>query len=114
MKVYSSVVNDGLYTIQTQGIDQLSREERDKKVESLYPEFEKSFKENIINYGRTVKSLEPNEILMFKVNLTECKNCDMPRAIDLSVDASVLADFDKSKIDLNSAMNKIKLKKYNQ
>ena len=110
MKVYSSIVNDGLYTIQTQGLEQLSKEERDKKVESLYPEFEKGLKENIINYGRTVKSLQPNEMLMFKVNLTECKDCSMPRAIELSVDASVLADFDKSKIDLKTAVSKIKVK----
>ena len=114
MKVYSSVVNDGLYTIQTQGLEHLSREERDKKVESLYPEFEKGLKENIINYGRTVKSLQPNEIMMFKVNLTECKNCNMPRSIDLSVDAAVLSDFDKSKIDLKTAVSKIKVKKYEQ
>lgn len=114
MKVYSSISNDGLYTIQTQGLEHLSREERDKKVESLYPEFERGLKENIINYGRTVKSLQPSEILMFKVNLTECKNCNMPRAIDLSVDAAVLADFDKSKIDLNTAVSKIKVKKYDQ
>lgn len=114
MKVYSSVSDDGLYTIQTLQLDKLTREERDKKVESLYPEFERSLKDNIINYGRTVKSLLPNEKLMFKVNLTECKNCDMPKAIDLSVDASVLLDFDKSKIDLKTAVSKIKVKKYEQ
>lgn len=114
MKVYSSISDNGLYTIQTQGMDKLTREERDKKVESLYPEFEKGLKENIINYGRTVKSLQPNEILMFKVNLTECKECNMPKSIDLSVDASVLADYDKSKIDLKTAVSKIKLKKYEQ
>lgn len=114
MKVYSSVSDDGLYTIQTLQLDKLTREERDKKVESLYPEFERSLKDNIINYGRTVKSLQPNEKLMFKVNLTECKNCDMPKAIDLSVDASVLLDFDKSKIDLKTAVSKIKIKKYEQ
>ncbi len=114
MKVYSSMVDNGLYTIQTQGLERLSKEERDKKVESLYPEFEKSLKENIINYGRTVKSLQPNEMLMFKVNLTECKNCNMPKAIDLSVEASVLAEYDKSKIDLKTAVSKIKVKKYEQ
>lgn len=114
MKVYSSIVNDGLYTIQTQGLEHLSKEERDKKVESLYPEFEKGLKENIINYGRTVKSLQPNEILMFKVSLTECIDCNMPRAVDLSIDASVLSDYDKSKIDLKTAVSKIKVKKYEQ
>ena len=114
MKVYSSISDDGLYTIQTQGLNKLTKEERDEKVESLYPEIEQGLKENIINYGRTVKSLQPTEIMMFKVNLTECKECNMPKAIDLSVDASVLSDFDKSKIDLKTAVSKIKLKKYEQ
>ena len=112
MKVYSSQINDGLYTIQTQGLSQLSKQDRDKKVEALYPEFEKTLKENIVNYGRTVKSIQPNEILMFKVNLTECKDCAMPKSIDLNIEASILADFDKGKIDMKTAVSKIKIKKY--
>lgn len=112
MKVYSSNNNDGFYTIQTQGLSNLSKQERDEKVESLYPEFEQTLKENIIDYGRTVKSLQPNEMLMFKVKLTECNACDMPKSIDISVNASVLMDYDKGKIDKKAALSKIKVKKY--
>lgn len=112
MKVYSSNNNDGFYTIQTQGLSNLSKQERDEKVESLYPEFEQTLKENIIDYGRTIKSLQPNEMLMFKVKLTECNACDMPKSIDISVNASVLMDYDKGKIDKKAALSKIKVKKY--
>lgn len=111
MRVYSSTENNGRHTIRTTGESGLTREQRDSKVNAMYPEFEQSFKENLIDYGRTVKSLKPNEMLVFKVRLTECKTCEMPRSIEVSVKASILNDFDSGKINRDAAVKAVSIKK---
>lgn len=111
MRVYSSTSDNGLHTIRTTRERGLTREERDKTVNAMYPEFERSVKENILDYGRTIKSLSPNEMLMFKIRLTECKECEMPRSIELSVKASVLSDYGSGKTTRDKAMSAITIKK---
>lgn len=111
MKVYSSSEDNGRHTIRTTGESGLTRAERDDKVNDMYPEFEKSLKENMLDYGRTIKSLKPTEMLIFKVNLTECKQCEMPRAIEVSIKASTLADYDSGKTNKANALSAIKVKK---
>ena len=108
MQVYSSTEADydklNMPTVNLRGLDQ---EARDKKVVELYPEFEKGMKENILEYGRTVKSLGENESLIFKVTLTKCKGCGIPSSLELSVKGVVLKDYAMGKTDKNAAMNKI-------
>ncbi|MEQ9405109.1 MAG: hypothetical protein RIM99_16075 [Cyclobacteriaceae bacterium] len=111
MRVYSSREENGRHIIQTTGESGLTREERDSRVTAMYPEFERSFKENMLDYGRTVKSLKPSEMLMFKVRLTECKGCDMPKSIELSIKAGTLMDFDSGKINRENALKTISVKK---
>ncbi len=112
MRVYSSSSDDnGKHTIRTTGERGLTQSERDAKVDAMYPEFEKSMKQNIIDYGRTIKSLKPTEMLIFKVRLTECKDCDMPQSIEMSVKSSVLSDFDSGKLSRDKAMAAISVKK---
>ncbi|GAB4229617.1 MAG: hypothetical protein Tsb0034_01270 [Ekhidna sp.] len=111
MRFYSSTSDSGLHTIRTTGESGLTQEERNKKVESLYPEFEKTFKENLIDYGRTIRSLEPNEMILFKVRLTECKGCNMPEEIEVSVKGKTLADYDTGKIDRRQALSQVVVKK---
>ncbi|MDH5475459.1 MAG: hypothetical protein OEX22_07200 [Cyclobacteriaceae bacterium] len=113
MKVYSSNSNDGLHSIRTTRESGLSQQERDKKVEAMYPDFEKSLIENILDYGRTIKSIKPDESLMFKVKLTECNGCDMPKSIEVTVRASVLSDYNAGKVSRDKAVNLVKVKKNN-
>ncbi len=112
MKVYSSKENDGTFSLPTQNLHGLTMEQRNRKVEEMYPIFEAELKENIIEYAKTIKSLAPSETLLFQVTLTECKGCKMPERIDVSVTQSVLADYDAGKISKNAALNKIRVKKY--
>lgn len=112
MRVYSSSSDDnGRHTIRTTGERGLTQEERNEKVNAMYPEFETSLKQNVIDYGRTIKSLKPSELLIIRVRLTECKGCEMPKSIELSVKASVLSDFDGGKISRDKAMDAISIKK---
>jgi len=111
MRVYSSSEDNGRHTIRTTGESGLTREQRNEKVNAMYPAFEKEFKENMIDYGRTIKSIKPSEMLMFKVRLTECKGCDMPRSIELTVKGSTLSGFDSGKISRDNALKEITVKK---
>ncbi|MEQ6118933.1 cell envelope integrity protein TolA [Reichenbachiella sp. MALMAid0571] len=112
MKMYSSKEHNGKYSMPTQKMYDLSFEERNKKVEELYPKFEQELKGNILDYGRTIKSLNPNETVLFQVKLTECKGCDMPESIDVSVKQSVLSEYDSGKLSKSAALAKVTIKKH--
>ena len=89
--------------------DGLTDEDRNEHVEKLYPLFVSSMKDNIIQYGRTIKSLDADELLILKIVLTKCDGCSMPKKIQFSVKQSVLADFNSGKISLKDAIAKVKL-----
>ena len=103
----------GTFYMPTLKLDKLSEEERNKKVTELYPKFELELKENILEYGRTVKSLKPNEVLSFQVNVTKCKGCGIPSTVEINTKASVLTDYLLGKIDKNAALKQLEVKKGN-
>jgi hypothetical protein len=112
MQVYSSnQIDEGLYNMPTLSLRGVDQAERDKKVKELYPVFEKELKENILDYGRTIKSLGDNEQLVFNVKLTRCKGCGIPSDIEVSVKGSVLKDYNSGKLDKSNALSKIGVKK---
>ncbi|MEX2235153.1 MAG: hypothetical protein WD824_23520 [Cyclobacteriaceae bacterium] len=99
------------FTLPTIGLADLDQKARDKKVTELYSAFEQDVKENILEYGRTVKSLKDDEILVFNISLTKCKGCGIPSTLEVSIKSSVLKDFGSAKIDRNAALSKFVLKK---
>lgn len=112
MQVYSSnKTTDNTYDMPTVDMRDVSQTDRDKKVKELYPVFEKDLKENMLEYGRTVKSLGNDESLTFNVMLTKCKECGIPSSVEVSVKASVLKDYSAGKIDLANAVSKVNVKK---
>ena len=113
-KVYSSNIDDNKHNMPTIDSYGLSIEDRNAKVEQLYPLFVDQFKQQLIEYGRTLKGLETDEILMFKVKLTQCRGCSIPSSIDFSVKKSVLEEFERQKISLGAATAKVKLQEHNK
>ena len=112
MQVYSSNENGyKKWNMPTVDLQDLTQEERDKKVKELYPAFESELKENILEYGRTVRSLKDNEQLVFNVTLTKCKGCGIPADLEVSVPYSVLKDYNAGKLDKNGALGKVTVKK---
>ena len=77
----------------------------------MYPEFERTFKENLLDYGRTVKSLKEDEKIIFNVELTECKGCEMPEAIEVTVSGKTLKSYDSGDLSRNKAIEQIVVKK---
>lgn len=111
MKVYSSSSDNGLHTIRTTGESGLSQEQRDEKVNAMYPEFEKTLKENLMDYGRTIKSLKSDETLVLKVALTECRGCEMPKEIEASVKGKTLQSYDKGSLSRADAVKQVTIKR---
>ena len=112
MKAYSSRQDDSeLYSIPALDLKDLDQEARDKKVKELYPAFEKELKENMLDYGRTLKSLKDDESFSFNVKVTRCRGCEIPSTLELNVKNSTLKDFSSGKISKESALAKISVKK---
>jgi hypothetical protein len=112
MQVYSS--NQSAYntvSMPTIGLEQVDKATRDKKVVELFPKFEQELKENILEYGRTLKSLKDDESLIFNITMTKCKGCNIPSTIEVSVKSGVLKDYGAGKIEKNSALGKFTVKK---
>jgi len=116
MQVYSS--NQGefnrRYVMPTIGLEDLDQATRDKKVKELYPQFEKDIKEDILEYGRTVKSLKPEESLIFNIRLTRCEGCGIPSSLEISVKADVLKDYSSGKLGKEAALGKFMIRKGKQ
>ncbi|NOS92441.1 MAG: hypothetical protein HOP30_11000, partial [Cyclobacteriaceae bacterium] len=83
MQVYSSnqqdVDNWRMPTLSLEDVDQATR---DKKVKELYPLFTKSIKEDILEYGRTLRSLKDEENLIFDIRMTRCRGCGIPSSLE--------------------------------
>lgn len=114
MQMYSGIERGDYskrYIMPTLGLEDVDQETRDKKVKELYPKFEQELKDNILEYGRTVKSLKDEEVLVFQVTLTKCTGCGIPSTLELSIKGSALKDFNSGKADRNAVANKITIKK---
>jgi hypothetical protein len=113
MQVFSTNGQQGYdrYDMPTVGLSNIDIDTRNKKVTELYPKFEQDLKDNILEYGKTVKSLKDEEVLIFQARITRCPACGIPSSLELGIKASVLKDLSAGKIDKNAALAKITVKK---
>lgn len=112
MKVYSSLEqSESLFTLPTQDLRDVPQAERDKKVKDLYPKFESDLKDNIVEYGRTLRSLKDNEQLVFNVRLTKCEQCGIPNLLELSISSAALKEYSSGKATKEATLAKMNVKK---
>lgn len=108
MKFYSSYEDDNVYSMPTIDKEGLTLEERNTHVMQLLPQFESDFKENLVNYGRTLKNLDSNDVLMFEINMTTCKDCkDFPRYMKFSIKKSVLHKYNRGDLSMKQAVDMV-------
>jgi hypothetical protein len=112
MNVFSSdEIAPQRFNMPTIGLMDVDLETRNKKIKDMYSQFEKELKENILEYGRTVKSLKDNEALVFQVRVTRCPSCGIPSTLEYTVKGSTLKDYNNGKIDRSTALSKVTVKK---
>ena len=74
-------------------------------LKKRFDAFIKTFKENAIEYGRTVKSLKSDEMLIFKLQVYGLAS----NQAEVSVKKSVLDDYDQRNISLAQALEKVRI-----
>jgi hypothetical protein len=112
MRTVSSSRDDyDRHSIPTLKLQDVDQQTRDKKVKELYPAFEKEVKENVLEYGRTLKSLKEDEVLVFNITITKCEKCEIPSSLELSVKNAVLNEYSAGKITKDAALAKFNIKK---
>lgn len=75
-----------------------------------YEELKEKLKHDLVRYGKTLKSLQTEEILMLSVKMSDCLGCEKPEKLNLVVKAPVLKDYHQQKITLAEAIEKIEEK----
>jgi len=82
-----------------------------KDIQAKYPAFEKSVKETMIKYGRTLRSLKSNEYLILNVGLSANKLSQLPSSIQFMIAKSEIDAFTKGNKSLDQVIEKITLRK---
>ena len=100
-----------LYQMPTLQLSNIDRDERLKRVKELYPSFEKTIIDDVLEYSKTLKSLKDNEVVIFNVKLTECKGCNIPTSLEISFKENVLKDYSSGKLTKEAALAKGTIKK---
>jgi hypothetical protein len=89
--------------------EDLNEESDPEKLTALYPAFLEGIKENILTYGRTVKSMDRKERLVFNIRLSNCTGCDVPDWVNVSIGMADLFDFDEGKLSKTEALQRFKV-----
>lgn len=108
--IYSQGVSD------TRVINRSEREEEREKaikeIEAAYPEFENLLKENVIQYGRTLRSLGEGESVIVNVDLGSYFNqSELPRSIRMIVPKSSIDAYARGQKSLEQVKKEIDIKK---
>ncbi|WP_420385949.1 hypothetical protein [Roseivirga sp.] len=92
-------------------VSRISKDDRDKEreemlkdLEEVFPEFEEMLKENIIQYGRTLRSLGTGESIIVNVDLgTYFRDSKLPRSIRMVIPKSTIEAYAKGQKSLDQA-----------
>jgi hypothetical protein len=87
------------------------RKEQEKEFSKNFDPFIESFKENIIEYGQTVESLEEGEVLMFHLHFNQGVE---DKVIDVTVNQETLTNYSTGSLNMEKAMAQIKVKEGKQ
>ena len=80
-------------------------------LDENYNVFIGTLKENIIDYGSIVKSLDNKEALTFKLHFPKCKDCEnMPEKLEITAKKSTLDAYRKEQISLEKAVSQLVVK----
>lgn len=90
--------------------------DRTKKVEDratgAYNEFKDQLRQYLVDYGRTLRSVESDKAILVSVDITSLSVQSLPDRLDLKISKSTLEDFDAGKISREEAINAVTLTEY--
>lgn len=90
------------------GEQEISVEDLQKQIEEAYPNFENMLKENIIQYGRTLRSLKEGESIIVNVDFGSVfRDSKMPRSIRMVVPKSSIDAYAKGQKTLEQIKKEV-------
>lgn len=106
-----STTDGGTTVIYDRNNKEIKADDFYKEIQDKYSAFEATIKENIIKYGRTLRSLKANEVVIVNVNVSANKRAKLPRTIQFMVSKSDIDAFAKGQKSLSQAKEAINIKK---
>lgn len=91
-----------------------AKEEEQKQIQEeikAFHEFRQQIKEYLVDYGRTLKSVEPNNHILVSVTIRSRLD-EIPERIDIQVQKSTLDALDRGRIDRAAAIDRITVREY--
>ncbi len=109
---YSLVTSNGVEVITRRGEDdKVNADDFYKGIQAKYQEFESMVKEQLVKYGRTLRSLQPNEVVIINMGLSANKRSGLPNNIQFMIPKSEIDAFTKGNKSLNQVMDAVNMKK---
>lgn len=89
------------------------KEQAEHKAEVLdaYQQFKQRLKEYLVDYGRTLSSVNPNQHILVSVNI-ETSVDEIPGRVDFQLQKSVLEQMDEGDLSREEAMSEIRVREY--
>ncbi len=110
IKMYSAYMDHGLFSMPALNRQNVNPSERKEAIQTLYPKFKEDIREFVIDYGRTIRSLNEDDMFLLKIEMTRCEDCNIPKSIDVAVKMDNLMQFDQQKLTREKALMTIEIK----
>lgn len=88
------------------------RDEHYKEVEEAFPGFERQLKQNILEYGRTLRSVKEDEVIIVNVDLgSTYRKTKIPRSLQMIIPKKLINEYAKGSKSLEKAAEEIDIKR---
>ena len=78
--------------------------------DKIYLQFKSDIKAFMLDYGRTIRSLADKDKVMLEIRINSCRDCNVPKILEVSSKMSLLKQYDQQKISREKALTGIEIK----
>jgi hypothetical protein len=103
--------NEAPNVVMARGGEVWTKAERDSSQARIrteaYGQFRNDIREAVLDYGRTLRNLSPDQVILLSVALPTCEGCNVPPRANVSVKKSVLEAYEQNKMNRQQALDAI-------
>jgi len=102
-------------TVVTGRMAEEDEEENEEELLEAFDAFQQTLKENVLEYGRTLRSVKQDEVIIINVDLSSgFRQTKLPRSIQMVIPKKLIEDYAKGGISLEKAASSIDVKTLSQ
>lgn len=79
-------------------------------IKIRYQKFKDAVQDFLLDYGRTIRSLNDGDLVRLEISIKGCDACGLPKMLQVSAPMSALKKYDQQKITRQKALGMIKVK----